>query len=114
MCPLVCELLEWKRPGGGLKNHECRQLLERLEAEGFLTLPELRKLGGRGPRRADLSTPYFEPALVECAAGECEPLELALVEANWRAVDQAAWPRSKIHPARRAAVPPPQSTVSRK
>ena len=30
----VCELLEWKRPSGGLKNHECRQLLERLQAEG--------------------------------------------------------------------------------
>ena len=35
----VCELLEWKRPSGGLKNHECRQLLERLQAEGFLQLP---------------------------------------------------------------------------
>ena len=23
----ICELLEWTRPGGGLKNHECRQLL---------------------------------------------------------------------------------------
>ncbi len=21
----ICELLEWKRPNGGLKNHECRQ-----------------------------------------------------------------------------------------
>ena len=26
----VCELLDWTRPNGGLKNHECRQLLERL------------------------------------------------------------------------------------
>ena len=26
----ICELLEWKRPNGRLKNHECRQLLERL------------------------------------------------------------------------------------
>jgi hypothetical protein len=43
----VCELLEWTRPSGGLKNHECRQLLERLQAEGFLQLPELRQLGGR-------------------------------------------------------------------
>ena len=51
----VCELLEWTRPNGGLKNHECRQLLERLQAEGFLKLPEVRKLGGRGPRRADVS-----------------------------------------------------------
>jgi hypothetical protein len=23
----VCELLNWTRPNGGLKNHECRQLL---------------------------------------------------------------------------------------
>ena len=76
----VCELLEWKRPSGGLKNHECRQLLERLQAEGFLRLPDLRKLGGRGPRRADVYGSCSEPAPVECAASECEPMELVLVE----------------------------------
>ncbi len=76
----VCELLEWKRPSGGLKNHECRRLLERLAAEGALALPELRKLGGRGPRRVDISQQRREPESVECAAWECEPLELALVE----------------------------------
>ena len=84
----ICELLAWKRPSGGLKNHECRQLLERLQAEGVITLPALRNLGGRGPRRADLrgadpfriSLPGSAPKPVECAAGECEPLELALVE----------------------------------
>ncbi len=76
----VCELLEWKRPRGGLKNHECRQLLERLQAEGFLELPAVRKLGGRGPRRADVSGSCCEPALVECSASECEPIELVLVE----------------------------------
>ena len=78
----VCELLQWKRPSGGLKNHECRQLLERLQAEEFLKLPELRKLGGRGPRRADISEACWEPAAIECAVSECEPLELALVEAE--------------------------------
>ncbi len=76
----ICELLEWTRPNGGLKNHECRQLLERLQAEGFLQLPEVRKLGGRGPRRAHGSAPCVGPAPVACAAGECEPLELVLVE----------------------------------
>ncbi|MDQ2948916.1 MAG: DUF4338 domain-containing protein, partial [Acidobacteriota bacterium] len=76
----VCELLDWRRPGGGLKNHECRQLLERLAAEGHLKLPELRKLGGRGPRRADISRPCIEPAPVECVLSECTPLELAAVE----------------------------------
>ena len=43
----ICELLEWKRPSGGLKNHECRQLLERLQAEGVLRLPALRHLAER-------------------------------------------------------------------
>ncbi|HTC79823.1 MAG TPA: DUF4338 domain-containing protein [Terriglobales bacterium] len=76
----VCELLEWKRPGGGLKNHECRQLLEQLQAEGFLRLPALRQLGGRGPRQANVSEACCEPATLECTASECEPLELALVE----------------------------------
>ena len=30
----ICELLEWTRPNGALKNHECRQLLERLTGRG--------------------------------------------------------------------------------
>ena len=76
----VCELLKWTRPHGGLKNHECRRLLERLQAKGFLELPEVRKLGGRGPRRPDVSACGSEAALVACAAGECEPLQLVLVE----------------------------------
>ena len=76
----ICELLDWRRPGGGVKNHECRQLLERLEAQGILKLPALRKMGGRGPRRADISTPFIEPAPVECKASECEPLELVMVD----------------------------------
>jgi hypothetical protein len=84
----ICELLEWTRPNGGLKNHECRQLLERLQAEGFLKLPEVRHLGGRGPRRLDLSAFGSEPAPVVCAAGECEPLELVLVEGQ---ADSRRW-----------------------
>jgi hypothetical protein len=76
----ICELLGWTRPSGGLKNHECRQLLEWLQAEGFLRLPEVRPLGGRGPRRVDVSGACSEPAPVACPASECEPLELALVK----------------------------------
>ena len=76
----VCELLHWTRPNGELKNHECRQLLEQLQDDGFLQLPELRRRGGRGPRRADGSRPQGGPTPVVGAARECEPLELALVE----------------------------------
>src|SRR6266487_3430986 len=46
----ICELLEWKRPNGRLKNHECRLLLEKLSAEGVFNLPTLRPSGPRGPR----------------------------------------------------------------
>jgi hypothetical protein len=41
----VCELLDWKRAGGGLKGPECRELLERLERQGILTLPAKQSPG---------------------------------------------------------------------
>ncbi len=82
MARTICELLEWTRPSGGLKNHECRQLLERLQAEGLLKLPDLRKRGGRGPRRADRSECGGELAPIACSASECEPLDLALVNVS--------------------------------
>lgn len=75
----VCELLAWTRPNGQLKNHECRQLLERLQADGFLQLPALRRRGGRGPRRAEFGGAEQGMPVV-CAVGLCEPLELAVVE----------------------------------
>ena len=47
----VCELLEWKRPGGGLKARECRDFLERLESQGVLTLPNKKSCGSSKPRK---------------------------------------------------------------
>jgi len=78
----ICELLEWKRPSGRLKNHECRQLLERLRDQGWLRLPELRQQGPRGPRRTPVTAESNPRALVEGSAGEYEPLALELVEAD--------------------------------
>ena len=48
----VCELLEWRRANGRLKARECLDLLERLEDQGILKLPENRQTGPRkGTRR---------------------------------------------------------------
>jgi hypothetical protein len=78
----VCELLDWKRPTGRLKNHECRQLLERLAAEGRLQLPALRKVGPQGPRRIAW-TPMSDPQReITGSAGGFEPLILTRVEAG--------------------------------
>ncbi len=39
----VCELLRWRRPNGALKARECREFLERLDAQGALVLPGKRQ-----------------------------------------------------------------------
>lgn len=46
----VCELLDWRRPNGGLKTWECKELLGELEARGQLQLPALRVTRPRGSR----------------------------------------------------------------
>ena len=85
----VCELLDWKRPTGHLKNHECRQLLEHLAAEGKLQLPALRKVGPRGPRQIAW-TPASNPQTeITGSAGDFEPLIMTLVEAGTR--DSKVW-----------------------
>ena len=75
----VCELLEWKRPNGGLKNLECRQLLERLCARGLLSLPELRITKPRGPQVVRQTTRSDPQPEMGGSAGPYEPLRLQLL-----------------------------------
>jgi hypothetical protein len=76
----VCELLEWKRPNGGLKNHECRLLLERLADRRLVRLPAIRLDGTKGPRVVRLSDRgELEPELGG-TAGQFEPLQLQVIE----------------------------------
>ncbi len=77
----VCELLEWKRPGGGLKARECRDLLERLERQGTLILPDKRSCGSSKPRKC--IEPAEEGAVYSELSGSVEefaPLDVQLVE----------------------------------
>ncbi len=85
----VCELLDWKRPTGHLKNHECRQLLERLAAEGRLHLPVLREVGPRGTRRIARTPASAPQPEITGSAGDFEPLILTLVEAGTH--DSMVW-----------------------
>ena len=76
----ICEWLEWRRPNGRLKNHECRLLLEWLQDRGLLTLPALRHCGRRGPRPVAIDNPIDALRPIQCSIAELEPLRLILVE----------------------------------
>jgi len=75
----ACELLEWKRPSGGLKNLECRRLIEHLAGQGLLRLPARRGAGAPGPRRAPRTERGEPQAEIAGSAGEWEPLRLEVV-----------------------------------
>ncbi len=75
----VCELLDWKRPSGGLKNIECRQFLERLRGQGLLHLPALRQSQSRGPRPVRLTARSDPETELGGSAGQYEPLRLDLL-----------------------------------
>jgi len=75
----ACELLEWKRPNGGLKNAECRRLIEHLAGQGLLRLPGRRGPGAPGPRRVARTGRGELQAEIHGSAGEWEPLRLEVV-----------------------------------
>lgn len=57
----VCELLDLRRARGGLKVVECKELLARLEARGFFTLPPLTVTKPRGTPTSVPTTARGEP-----------------------------------------------------
>jgi hypothetical protein len=79
----ICELLEWKRPGGGLKARECRGFLERLDSQGVLTLPDKKSCGSSKPRK--LIAPAENGQVHSQLSGSVEqfaPLNIELVESR--------------------------------
>ena len=50
----LCEQLGWRKPNGELKDMTCRVALQRMQADGLITLPPSQMPGGRGP-------PHFPP-----------------------------------------------------
>lgn len=77
----LCELLQWRRPTGRLKHHECRLLLEQLQARGIVTLPPVRLLGRRGPREVPLTAQSAPQPELSGSVGQLLPLMLELVPA---------------------------------
>jgi len=71
----LCEILDWHRPGGGLKTWEAKELLAVLDEHGLLQLPALRTTKPRGARTSIPRTGLAEPAApVRAALGEVTPV----------------------------------------
>ena len=53
---LVCELLDWRRPDGRLREMSCRVAMLRMQADGLITLPasQIPKQRRRGARPGQL------------------------------------------------------------
>jgi len=86
----VCRRLEWRRPSGTWKIWECRDLLQRLQDDGWLQLPPKRAAGRpRGSRTRVPHTARGEPgpALVGTVA-QYGPVHLERVEDR---VDHLWW-----------------------
>jgi len=79
----VCELLDWKRPGGGLKGTECREWLEQMESQGLLALPAKMPFGLNQTHR---SVSPAGKGQVHCrltgSVEEFSPVEVELVQSR--------------------------------
>src|SRR6266508_835103 len=75
----ICEWLDWKRPNGRLKNHECRLLLERLRDQDLLTLPALHRSGRRGPRTVSITVESDPQSPIQSTVADLQPLRLVQV-----------------------------------
>src|SRR5437867_12474515 len=75
----ICEWLDWSRPNGRLKNHECRLLLERLRDQGLLTLPPLRRSGRCGPRTVSITVESNPQSPIQTTVADLQPLRLVQV-----------------------------------
>ena len=77
----ICELLEWRRPNGKLKNPECVEWLRKWQQQILPSLPELRVTKPRGAHRLLAHDPQSDPpSPVHGRLADYRPLRLQLVE----------------------------------
>ena len=83
----VCELLDWKRAGGGLKARECRDLLERLESQGILVLPAKKSPGSIQSRKSIAPAGDGQvPSELTGSVEQFTPIEVELVQSQQQRV----------------------------
>jgi hypothetical protein len=87
----VCELLNWRRPTGALKAHECRFFLEELNDQGILNLPGRRGSGSRAVRAIRPGRQKDKEILPEALVGSVEDFGPVWLETVASTDDQRLW-----------------------
>jgi Domain of unknown function (DUF4338) len=76
----LCELLEWRRPNGGLKSRECYLFLLELQRRGWLPwLPAVQPRQQRA-KPAKIEPPDPEPTALAGSLEQYQPIRLELIE----------------------------------
>ena len=76
----ICELLDWRRPTGALKDHECYLFLQRLKDRGWLSsLPSIRRTTPLGPRIVVLNHESDSQSPILGSVAAYAPLEFDLI-----------------------------------
>ena len=75
----ICELWNWKRPNGSLKDMACRTMLLKLEKGEYLKLPKLRRKSPQSLGRKKLQTMLHSQAAVETSIQNLYPIQITEV-----------------------------------
>lgn len=76
----ICELLDWRRPNGGLKSRECFQFLDQSQQRGWLALPQHRPSKPIGPRVVACDASSDPQPARTGSLSEYRPLQLQRIE----------------------------------
>lgn len=77
----ICELLDWRRPNGKLKNPECVEWLQKWQQRVLPPLPELRVTKPRGAHRLLADEAQSDPqASWRGGLADYQPVRLQLIE----------------------------------
>lgn len=70
----LCELWNWRRPDGQIKDMACRELLRKLESRSLIKLPPRQR---PGPGRASVIEPVeVDKSSVSCGLSELQPVRI--------------------------------------
>ena len=76
----LCELLEWKRPNGGLKSRECYLFLQAMGQRGWLPWLPAPRAHARGSHQTQVKTGSDPQPPCDCPIGQWLPVQFELID----------------------------------